>query len=290
MQTWNTWSKRGHVQTWNILSTPERAVPRNGHGLFKGISYGLRIRNIATTVLKAQVHCIGIEPVIGLAEMPASSSAAQSKAQPGTTAKAPPPSCLDHQKCYMEQIMHGPEEADYGTAASPLLLPQSSKMGKLGQSRSEPEIGTAAPQHVDHDDVDDMERKYQEEIERQTYVQSAHMELYRERHASERVSLDQDIDQIQKDAAVDKADIRKGAANSQKKERDRFDMQRFAHNNTMDEIIIERDNTVEELTENCLEKVRSAKTAYCARTQEWETTTTHRKELFKRLQSVADTR
>ena len=132
MRKWNTWSKRGHMQTWNISPTQEQAVPRNGHVLFKGISYGLPIRNIATTVLKAQVHCIGIEPVTGLAGMPASSSAAQSRAQPGTTAKAPPPSCLDHQKCYMEQIMHGPEEADYGTAASPFLLPQSAKIEEIG--------------------------------------------------------------------------------------------------------------------------------------------------------------
>ena len=117
MQTWNTWSKRGHMQTWNILSTPERVVPRNGHGLFKGISYGLLIRNIATTVSKAQVHCIGIEPVIALAGMPAPSSASRSEAQPGTTPKAPPPSvchwiprsvrwirsCMDQKRQTMEQ-------------------------------------------------------------------------------------------------------------------------------------------------------------------------------------------
>ena len=64
--------------------------------------------------------------------------------------------------------------------------------------------------------------KYTEEIARLIYLQGTHMEVYRERHASKMVALDQDIDQIQKDAAADKSDIRKSAVNAQKKERDRF--------------------------------------------------------------------
>ena len=98
------------------------------------------------------------------------------------------------------------------------------------------------------------------------------MKLYRERHASERVALDQDIDQIQKDAAADKSDVRKSAVSAQKKERDRFDTQRFAHHNAMDGIINERDKRMEDVSENCLEKVRSAKTAYCARMGDYHDT------------------
>ena len=124
------------MRTWNMLSTWEQVVPRNEHVEFKGISYGLPTRNTATTVLRLKHDCIGIgiEPPIVLIRMPTQSSSSHSEAQPGTTPKAPPASCvpLDHKKSYMDQMLQGPEEADYtadNVDASPLMLPQSAKMG-----------------------------------------------------------------------------------------------------------------------------------------------------------------
>ena len=146
MRTWNTWSKSGHMITWNILSTREQVAPRNEHVEFKGISYGLPTHNTATTVLRLKHNCtnIGIEPPIVLTRMTAPSSSSQT--EPGCTPKAPPASCvpLDGRKNYIEQIMQAPEEADYDTDnvdKSPLMLPRSAnKIVKLRHSQSVPEI------------------------------------------------------------------------------------------------------------------------------------------------------
>ena len=162
------------MQIWNTLSTPEQAVPRNAHESFKGTSYGLLILNLTAAILKSQAHCIGIAPRNRLAEMQPSSSAAPSKAPTSTYGHGP---AFDD----LVRVRDRSVEADYGTAASPLLLPQSSKSGnKIAKSRSQPEIRTTAPLQVDDDDSDEKERNCQAEIERQTHVQSATMELYRE--------------------------------------------------------------------------------------------------------------
>ena len=140
MRTWNTWSKSGHMTTWNILTTQEQVTPRNEHAEFKGILYGLPTRDNAATILRLKHNCtnIGIEPLTLPTRMNAASS---SQTEPGCKPKAPPESPrLDAgNKSYMEQIMQAPEEADYGTDnvdKSPLMLPQSSnKIGKLRHSK-----------------------------------------------------------------------------------------------------------------------------------------------------------
>ena len=149
MRTWNTWSKSGHMTTWNILTTQEQVTPRNEHAEFKGILYGLPTRDNATTILRLKHNCtnIGIEPPTVPTRMNAASS---SQTEPGCTPKAPPASCvpLDGRKNYIEQIMQAPEEADYDTDnvdKSPLMLPRSANKIWKSQALS---IGTRERKNV----------------------------------------------------------------------------------------------------------------------------------------------